>query len=47
MARGHWELKAEMLDDSDITDIDRQYIAELIVHGHTSGELIHEEAVNE
>lgn len=44
MIRGYWNLsQAEYFDDSELTDSDREYIAEMIKKGYTSGELVKED----
>jgi len=43
METGWWKLNTEMFDDSEVTDTDREHIAEMVKQGCTSGELIHGE----
>ena len=43
MTRGYFKLTWEMFDDSELTDSDREHIAEVIIQGCCEGELIHED----
>lgn len=48
MARGHWELKTNMWNEDnddyvELNETDLEHIAESIINGFTSGELIHED----
>ena len=43
MARGHWEVTAEMFDCSAVNEGDREHIAEMVQQGYTEGELIHDD----
>lgn len=38
---GWWSLKAEMFDDSELTDADVEHIAQMIKEGYKSGQLVH------
>ena len=37
---GYWELKYNRDDENELTDIDKEHIAELIKEGYTSGEIV-------
>jgi len=41
--RGWWELKLTSNTSEELSDIDKEHIAELIVNGYTSGEIVEDE----
>lgn len=38
---GWWDLKVNINDGTELTDVDREHIAEQIKKGFTSGEIFH------
>jgi hypothetical protein len=41
METGTWSLKIDGIDE--LTDLDREYIADLILNGYICGEIIHDD----